>query len=62
MKAEKYRALIDYAKERGLSVEYEFHAAGYFLPRELFAVHPEYFRLNAKSERSSVCINYKLKR
>lgn len=52
MKTERYRALIDYAKERGLAVEYEFHAAGHLLPRGLFASHPEYFRMNAEGERT----------
>lgn len=53
MKTEKFRALIDRAKERGLAVEYEFHAAGYLLPRELFSSHPEYFRVNAQGERTA---------
>ena len=47
----EYRALLDYAAEQGLKIEYEMHAAGYLLPKELFASHPEYFRLNEKGER-----------
>lgn len=39
-----FRALLDRAAEKGLSIEYELHAAGYLAPRELFASHPEYFR------------------
>ena len=31
-------------REKGLEIEYECHAMGYLLPRELFFVHPEYFR------------------
>lgn len=48
----EYRELIDYAHSRGLSVEYEFHGMGYFLPRELFDSHPEYFRVNQEGERT----------
>ena len=40
-----FRNLIDYAWEKGLQVEYELHAAGFLLRRELFESHPEYFRL-----------------
>jgi len=47
----EYRALIDYARSRGLEIEYECHAAGYLMPRELFADHPEYFRMNESGER-----------
>lgn len=48
----EYRALIDRAWDKGLAVEYEIHAAGYLLPRQLFAEHPEYFRMNEKGERT----------
>jgi len=48
----QYRELIDYAHARGLKIEYEAHAAGYLMPRELFSEHPEYFRVNADGERS----------
>lgn len=53
MKTPEYRALIDYAHKRGLTVEYEMHAAGYLLPRELFSEHPEYFRINGEGERTN---------
>lgn len=52
LKMPDYRALIDYARDRGLDVEYEIHAAGYLLPRELFASHPEYFRMDENGERT----------
>ncbi len=52
MQTEEYRSLVDYAKGRGLTIEYELHAACYLLPRNLFAEHPEYFRENEKGERS----------
>lgn len=51
-KTEEYRSLIDYAMDSGLKIQYEFHAAGYLMPKSLFADHPEYFRMNEKGERS----------
>lgn len=60
LKTDEYRELIDYAHARGLDVEYEMHAAGYLLPRELFAEHPEYFRMNEKGERTddwNLCVS-----
>lgn len=44
MATDDARALLAYAREIGLKIEYEMHAAGYLAPRELFASHPEYFR------------------
>ena len=55
METKDYRDLIDYAHSRGLAVEYEMHAAGYLMPPELYAEHPEYFRINAKGERTADC-------
>ena len=52
MKTEGYRELIDYAKRQGLSIEYELHAAGYLLPRALFELRPDYFRMNESGERT----------
>jgi hypothetical protein len=51
LEAPEYRALLDYAAEQGLKIEYEMHAAGYLLSKDLFASHPEYFRMNEKGER-----------
>lgn len=48
----QFRALLDYAAERGLEIEYEMHAASYLMPRSLFDSHPEYFRLNDQGERT----------
>ena len=51
-----FRSLIDYAiDEKGLEVEYEFHAAGFLVPRDLFANHPDYFRMNEQGERVNDC-------
>ena len=48
----EFKALIDYAKEKGLSVEYEIHAASYLMPRSLFDTNPEYFRVNESGKRT----------
>ena len=53
LKTPEYRALIDYARSRGLKIEYECHAAGYLMDKSLFADHPKYFRMNAAGERVS---------
>ena len=52
LKTPEYRALIDYARSRGLRIEYEIHAAGYLMDKSLFAEHPEYFRMNSAGERT----------
>ena len=51
-KKPEVRALYDYAAEKGLKIEYGIHAAGYLLPRALFAEHPEYFRVDENGERN----------
>lgn len=43
--------ILDYALFKGLEIEYELHAAGYLLPRELFNENPELFRMNEQGER-----------
>ncbi len=52
LKTDEMRALIDYANEKGLSVEYELHSIGYLMPKELFSSHPEYFRVDAEGNRN----------
>ena len=51
MQTQQFRDLIDYAKEKGLQVNYELHAMGYLLPRELFDTYPEYFRMDKNGNR-----------
>jgi len=48
----EFLRLVDLAKEKGLTVEYEIHAMGWLLPRELFKTHPEYFLMDEKGERN----------
>ena len=47
------RQLIDRLCDSGVEIGYEFHATSYLLGRELFASHPEYFRMNENGERTS---------
>lgn len=54
METPGFRDLIDYAKSRGLGIEYEIHAGSWLLPRDLFDEHPEYFRVNAQGERTAI--------
>ena len=51
--APEYRALLDYAAERGLGIEYEMHSARYLLPEAEFDTHPEWFRMNKDGERTT---------
>lgn len=44
--------LVDLAKSKGLTVEYEIHAMGWLLPRNLFETHPEYFLIDENGERN----------
>ena len=55
-----FRALIDYAISRGMEIEYEMHAVGYLMPRELFATHPDYFRMDEDGQRNpdrNLCVS-----
>lgn len=48
----EYRELIDYAKSKGLEIEYSLHAMSCLLPRTLFESHPEYFRCDETGART----------
>lgn len=47
------RREIERLENRGIAVEMEMHALSWLLPREAFAAHPEWFRMNEKGERVS---------
>ncbi|MBQ2988967.1 MAG: DUF4838 domain-containing protein [Clostridia bacterium] len=47
----EYRLLLDEAAEKGLAIEYEMHAARYFLPAREFEKHPEWFRMDENGAR-----------
>lgn len=50
---DNYRKLIDLAVSKGLKIEYEFHAAGNLIPRDLFDAHPDWFRMDENGDRQS---------
>ena len=57
----EFREKIDRLCDSGVEIGYEFHAAGYLLPRDLFDSHPEYFRVSEEGERTAkgnFCFSY----
>ena len=38
-------------REMGIEIEFEAHAMSWLLPREEFAIHPDWFRMNGEGER-----------
>ncbi|MBQ8497272.1 MAG: DUF4838 domain-containing protein [Clostridia bacterium] len=52
LETEEFRALLDEATEKGLQIEYEMHAARYFLPFYEFEKHPEWFRMDENGKRT----------
>lgn len=53
LKNPDYTALLDRAAEKGLSVEYEMHAARFLLPTKEFERHPDWFRMNRDGIRTA---------
>lgn len=47
-----FRQLIDYARDKGLTVTYPLHAMSYLLDRSLFAAHPDWFRMDENGNRT----------
>lgn len=45
--------LMELCQKNGIDVEYECHVLKEMLPRSLFDIHPEYFRLDAKGTRTN---------
>lgn len=41
------------ARDAGLDVEYELHALGWLLPRDRFAAHPDWFRMDRHGRRQA---------
>ena len=52
LKSSEYREKINQLMDVGVEIGYEFHAASYLLPRDLFVMHPEYFRVDENGERT----------
>lgn len=51
VRAGKYDARLRRLREMGLGIEYEMHAMSWLMPRELFAEHPDWFRMKEDGER-----------
>jgi len=47
------RGWIDRIENMGIAVEHELHVLNYLLPRDLFADHPDYFRLSRDGTRKN---------
>ncbi len=47
----KYDARFQRLRDMGIEIEYEMHAMSWLMPRELFAEHPDWFRMNEEGER-----------
>src|SRR5262245_48660383 len=52
LKKDAGQQFLEQCRKVGLEVEYELHAIKELLSRHLFAKNPEFFRMNAKAERS----------
>ena len=53
LKDPDFKRILDYSISKGLEIEYEFHAAGHLLPRNLFKKNPELFRMDEQGKRAS---------
>ncbi|MBP3437512.1 MAG: DUF4838 domain-containing protein [Clostridia bacterium] len=45
--------LLERAESLGIAVEYEMHALSWLMERELFAEHPDWFRMDENGERTN---------
>ncbi len=58
----EYKKYISSARKRGLRVEYEGHVINAMIPRRLFSVHSEWFRMDENGERTddhNFCVSNK---
>ncbi len=46
------KAILENLISHGVKIEYELHAMSLLLPRDYFTLHPQYFRMNEKGERT----------
>lgn len=51
LREETQRAIAVF-EENGITVEHELHAVDWLLPRSMFKIHPEWFRMNEHGERT----------
>lgn len=62
VKSDKGQLFLDECRRLGIDVEYEQHAMGELLPRELFAKDPSMFRMDDKGKRvpdANLCVHSK---
>ena len=55
-----FSGMLKYAKNKGLTLEYEAHALAWLLPRSMFAEHPDWFRMDAGGARNpdfNLCVS-----
>jgi len=52
IKTDAGRRFLEACARLGIAVEYELHAMKELLPRDLFAKHPEFFRIDEKGNRN----------
>lgn len=51
METPEFQAMRRRVNDLGVELEFEMHAMSYLMPRDLFAEHPDWFRMNDKGER-----------
>ena len=52
VKTDRFRDFRRRMNRAGIAVEFEMHALTWLLPRDLFAAHPDWFRMEENGERS----------
>lgn len=50
-----FKQMLDELRASGIAIEYEMHALSYMVPhtKEVFSLHPEWFRMNENGERAN---------
>lgn len=51
LKTVEFQRFAHQVAEMGVDLEYEFHAMSWLVPREAFARHPQWFRMDERGER-----------
>lgn len=51
LKTEDFHKKLDRVRDLGIAVEYELHALAWLLPRDMYHIHPEWFRMDMEGKR-----------
>ena len=51
IKKERFKSDIKALRDCGIAVEYEMHALSFMIPRRLFSIHPDWFRMDENGNR-----------